>query len=543
MTLRDYAEKPDKSSRPPARKNTLSQSDEVMSAGLSDPSLATPQKLMQLQRTLGNQAVMRFLAQQDSQSATDSATSIRRYTERTATNPEMQEWVSKFQRSSANGGILQISEQYLVARDDIIEASEVLLAKQASVVQLVKGEVFTPGYSRVRLQVRESRIADLKKDSDPRAKALGDTAKDSAKDKIGKLGHSLHAAIENNKHSIQLNKESIQSSEGLTAEAIQNMVDENVGREQSNRGMGGEQRELDKMSHTGVTDLFMTIRDCHMTARLVMGDVGRGGIAVWKEQALSSDPLDGGKEAPIGTGEKQHTMNTVGNLTAIGLLKHAYSSFGEILDRRIKQGNLEPSDAESLRELKRRVEGVHGAYTYKSAMTLYADIQKHKIAGSLFNQSYSINEHAKIAVGQALVQVNEEDEYQKSNSGNLRDDKDQRIDLWNFHWAGVILMDGADYVTLEAVADAAASGLTANWMFRMYGAGAQSFHSENEKDEHVGSAPMTLGIKAPVPVPTTTKALPRFGGGSSKVGLPPIMPPTGLPPIPTSTPEQEKDKL
>src|SRR5690606_9721364 len=104
MTLRDYAEKPDKSSRPPARKNTLSQSDEVMSAGLSDPSLATPQKLMQLQRTLGNQAVMRFLAQQDSQSATDSATSIRRYTERTATNPEMQEWVSKFQRSSANGG-------------------------------------------------------------------------------------------------------------------------------------------------------------------------------------------------------------------------------------------------------------------------------------------------------------------------------------------------------------------------------------------------------------------------------------------------------
>ena len=128
-------------------------------------------------------------------------------------------------------------------------------------------------------------------------------------------------------------------------------------------------------------------------------------------------------------------------------------------------------------------------------MAAYQSIQSHPVAGPLFNTTYKVNDHARVAVGQALVQVNDENERTASVEGKLIDPQTgKNKDLWNFHWAGVILADGADYVTLQAVADQMASHLTVNWWFKMYGAGAQSFHAEEKHDEHVGERPLTLTV-------------------------------------------------
>ena len=122
-------------------------------------------------------------------------------------------------------------------------------------------------------------------------------------------------------------------------------------------------------------------------------------------------------------------------------------------------------------------------------------IQYHPAAGPLFDSTYKVNDQARVAVGQALAQVNDDTERKASVEGKLIDPRTgKNKDLWNFHWVGVILSDGSDYVTLQAVAEQMASDLTVNRWFTMYGAGAQSFHAQEKHDAHVGERPLTLTV-------------------------------------------------
>jgi hypothetical protein len=148
---------------------------------------------------------------------------------------------------------------------------------------------------------------------------------------------------------------------------------------------------------------------------------------------------------------------------------------------------------------------VNAAWDYTAAMNLYKAIQSDADIKSLFNSTYSINEYAKVAIGQALVVVNDEREKKNADLGKF----DNGRELWNYHWAGVILMDGKDYVTLEAVADQNATTLTTDWAFKMYGMvdrdasaedqaeqAKQTFHGEQKTDTHTGTAPLTMGVSA-----------------------------------------------
>ncbi len=241
------------------------------------------------------------------------------------------------------------------------------------------------------------------------------------------------------------------------------------------------------MEHPGANDMFLTVRDCHKTARTIMGDMG----LTQKEEHMVVSDTDGTikKILPDRRKDKQ-IYDTTGQTGAIAFLKFAFSKFGAV----IRAAHDDKVD------LIGQVEGIAAAWDYTKAMAVYETIQSDPVIGPLFNTTFKVNDQAVVAVGQALVQVNDENERAASVAGTLIDEKTgKNKDLWNFHWAGVVLMDGSDYVTLQAVADQQATGLTVNWWYKMYGSGAQSFHSEEKQDSHVGSRPLTLGVTAEAP--------------------------------------------
>lgn len=83
-------------------------------------------------------------------------------------------------------------------------------------------------------------------------------------------------------------------------------------------------------------------------------------------------------------------------------------------------------------------------------------------------------------------------------------------EMWNFHWAGVVMRDGSDYVTLENLSTEFASDINTDWYFRMYGKQTdrpeQSFHEEAGSDSHVGDYPLTIPFRTSPPVPVGASA-------------------------------------
>lgn len=362
------------------------------------------------------------------------------------------DWAQKFQRSSTNGRIHQLNEQYLVAQDDLIDRSERALAAQESIVSLVKASTFTAGYSVVKLQARESRIGAL------RVAEEGELAK-TYENESGTF-------IEG--HLRKLQKIAINSHDPETAEASRKEIS-----------------KFQRIQAGGGANTFMTIRDCHRTARLILGDMGVGRLARRKEYSIVNG--DGGAREIDTTRVAANKQSTVANKGVIGVLQISLPAFGNLITH---NPGLQSKVTKNHPELINDLLLLESKWDYNKAMSRYRIIQSDAELCGLFNATYGINEYAPVKVGQVLTQVNDENEHAKHK------EDDSLADLWNFHWAGIIMQDGSDYVTLQAVADANSTSLTTDWWFKMYGADTQSFHSEEKEDSHVGEAPVTIGIKA-----------------------------------------------
>ena len=136
-------------------------------------------------------------------------------------------------------------------------------------------------------------------------------------------------------------------------------------------------------------------------------------------------------------------------------------------------------------------------------------------AGQLYTalQMFGVNQYAEPEIGDALVQFNDEAE-KKSEEIKTAKREDEVVrreeageqpspatlppegrDIWNFHWAGVIMKDGLDYVTLENLSVEFTSVKNDLWYFAMYGPLEQSFHSEAARDTHVGNWPTTVKFR------------------------------------------------
>jgi hypothetical protein len=105
-----------------------------------------------------------------------------------------------------------------------------------------------------------------------------------------------------------------------------------------------------------------------------------------------------------------------------------------------------------------------------------------------FDRNVGINKYASPETGEALSIVSNKDEYVDGKSA------------WNFHWGGVAMKSGGDFVTME---NFAGSGGDA-WDFQMYGSAkkaGQTFHEQQEErtaqngQDEYGPNPTTIRVR------------------------------------------------
>jgi hypothetical protein len=247
---------------------------------------------------------------------------------------------------------------------------------------------------------------------------------------------------------------------------------------------------------------FRSFADCYRTAMMVAGLNPALGNQVEKL------PLAGGDVAVMGgLRASEAGAGSPAARAAASFFEHALPAFRTTLLQRADSAQF----ADIVAALDR-----YGRATGKAKPPMghaaYKKILADQVARPAFAQQFGINEFAAPQVGQALTQVNDPEE--KAAGEKLG------RDLWNFHWAGVVLRDGADYVTLENCAieldEVTNEELQHNsdflnadktvksqrftkqdiinnrWYFQMYGAGATSFHSQNLANVHATPSAITL---------------------------------------------------
>ena len=248
---------------------------------------------------------------------------------------------------------------------------------------------------------------------------------------------------------------------------------------------------------------YRSFADCFRTSATVSG-FNPGGKVEKEELQLATGNI------PVIT-KTEARERGAGDLpaarAAASFFEHAFPTFLEKAraDKDIGDGLTE----EIWSELRRYKKMPIGVPKTQAAPIIYKKILAHSAAKRLFSKTFGINEALAPRLGTAITQVNDQAEKEQSEQ-----------DKWNFHWAGVIMRDGSDYVTLENCAveldEATAEEIRLNsdafqpnrtvtnqkyskqdlinerWYFKMHGVGSQSFHSENLEDPHATPSVITL---------------------------------------------------
>ena len=177
---------------------------------------------------------------------------------------------------------------------------------------------------------------------------------------------------------------------------------------------------------------------------------------------------------------------------------------------------LTPAQQEIAEQLARFVR-LAGAAKITAGHIAYKLILADAGTKTAFVEQFGINGAVSPTIGTTLTQFNDPTEKEASDE-----------DKWNFHWAGIVLVDGDDYVTLENCAieleDATTAEMVENidilndhkeprartvknqrytkqdilnnrWYFKAYGANDQSFHDEMLADPHATPSAITMPIR------------------------------------------------
>ena len=122
----------------------------------------------------------------------------------------------------------------------------------------------------------------------------------------------------------------------------------------------------------------------------------------------------------------------------------------------------------------------------------YKAICKNPELHKKFSTANGVNGAVRPEVGDALAQIN--DEYEKASAP-------EGTDLWNFHFAGVVLAnkDGS-YMTMENLSVEDSNAVNDNWYFAVYDPNQEGkdFHAVNAEDDHVGDSPITMRFRKKV---------------------------------------------
>lgn len=236
------------------------------------------------------------------------------------------------------------------------------------------------------------------------------------------------------------------------------------------------------------TQGYVSFADCHRTAQTVMGSQSQG-ISNTEEVVLTPNYLSdlATEELEIESSAKSRGKNLQGAHANRGMYAFfnkalpTFSTFLKVYNAVKYDAIIKAIDAIGLSTLDKFDKTAYG-----KCSGVYRSIVADSILSRLFANKFGVNEALVPQVGHAISQIN--DEYERSQT--------QDRDLWNFHWAGVVLVEDDDYVTLENLSVENEDTINAKWYFAMYGRGAQSFHTTNKSDQHVGTMPLTLGFRS-----------------------------------------------
>ena len=256
---------------------------------------------------------------------------------------------------------------------------------------------------------------------------------------------------------------------------------------------------------------YYSFADCFRTSATVSG-INPGAPGQKEELRLPTETI------PMMT-KLESIENKVPDTPAARATATFFShAFPKFLTQLKGLADLSPAYAPLIAELERYSRLLGEAKT-QGGPRVYKAILATAGAKKLFTSTFGINEDIVPAIGVALTQVN--DPTEKEEAGERGEDK------WNFHWAGIILVDGGDYITLENCAieleeaTVAEMGWNADilneadtpkgrtvksqtftkqdiindrWYFKMYSRGEKSFHSENLADSHATPSAITLPV-------------------------------------------------
>jgi hypothetical protein len=228
---------------------------------------------------------------------------------------------------------------------------------------------------------------------------------------------------------------------------------------------------------------FVSWADCHRTAQTIMGSEDTASGIEDREGVVMK-----GLDEPIRPVPKSRTKEIAGatdhgaNRAMHGFFGAAMPKMRQKLVAKQKEGALTKAETELLRQIDAQGQGEN----LKNFRQAYRTVCDDPDLAREFSAEFGINEAIVPRVGTAFAQIN--DEMEKSDGEKTGED------LWNFHFAGVVLVnpDGS-YMTLENLSVEDSTAVNDNWYFAVYDPkNGKSFHDVNAEDDHVGDHPITL---------------------------------------------------
>ena len=229
---------------------------------------------------------------------------------------------------------------------------------------------------------------------------------------------------------------------------------------------------------------YVSWADCHRTAQTIMGSEEKNSGIGDTERVVMKGTKD--LVAPIPKDKIQAIPNATdhgANRAMHGFYAAAMPNLKKKLETKAKSGPLTEPEAKLLEMIKAEGEGSDPPKNFRKAYRAVCDDPK---LAKEFAQDFGINEAIVPRVGTAFSQIN--DEVEKKNI------LDAGGDAWNFHFAGVVLVnDDGSYMTLENLSVEDPGSVNDSWYFAVYDPKqGKSFHEVNKKDSHVGEHPITL---------------------------------------------------
>lgn len=226
---------------------------------------------------------------------------------------------------------------------------------------------------------------------------------------------------------------------------------------------------------------YVSPADCHVAAQTVMGSDDMPSGLQDTEKAVIADDGDGSKTIDSSTHGGKHMANRAKH----GFFEDAMPRFSTHL-KTLTKGE------DKYKKLAEEIDTASGTERDFGDNNSYAKIYRDKILPDkelydAFTTKFHINEAVVPVVGQAFSNINDEAQKDKMEK--------EGKDIWNFHWAGVVMVDGADYITLENLSVENLNEMNTNWYYQMYGPAEQSFHTEALKDSHATPAALTMSFK------------------------------------------------